>query len=47
MDDQDIKRDLKHFPFDVVDKSGKPAIHVSYKGEPRDFVHLFLRVSYI
>jgi hypothetical protein len=38
MDDQDMKRDLKHWPFKVSEKNGKPAITVAYKGEDRDFV---------
>lgn len=38
MDDRDMKRDLKHWPFRVREKSGKPAITVQYKGEDRDFV---------
>ncbi|KAJ7620567.1 heat shock protein 70 family [Mycena polygramma] len=37
MDDQDMKRDLKHWPFKVQEKNGKPAITVHYKGEERDF----------
>ncbi|KAJ7079552.1 heat shock protein 70 family [Mycena belliarum] len=37
MDDQDMKRDLKHWPFKVTEKNGKPAITVAYKGETRDF----------
>lgn len=37
MDDQDIARDIKHWPFEVREKGGKPVISVSYKGEKRDF----------
>ncbi|KAJ6619031.1 heat shock protein 70 family [Mycena sp. CBHHK59/15] len=37
MDDKDMKRDLKHWPFKVQEKNGKPAITVAYKGEDRDF----------
>ncbi|KAF7980395.1 hypothetical protein HWV62_38196 [Athelia sp. TMB] len=37
MDEADIKKDMKHFPFGVVDKGGKPAISVQYKGEQREF----------
>ncbi|KAK7029823.1 78 kDa glucose-regulated like protein [Favolaschia claudopus] len=37
MDDKDMKRDLKHWPFKVQEKNGKPAITVSYKNEERDF----------
>lgn len=38
MDDQDIARDIKHWPFEVREKGGKPVISVSHKGEKRDFV---------
>ncbi|THU93826.1 heat shock protein 70 [Dendrothele bispora CBS 962.96] len=37
MDDPDIQRDIKHWPFDVKEKGGKPVISVEYKGEKRDF----------
>ncbi|KAI0310388.1 heat shock protein 70 family [Amylostereum chailletii] len=37
MDEADMKRDIKHFPFKVVDKAGKPAVQVQYKGEQREF----------
>jgi heat shock protein 5 len=45
MDDPDMKRDLKHWPFDVLEKNGKPAIHVNYKGEARDFVSTTVLIS--
>ena len=38
MDDQDITRDMKHWPFKVTEKNGKPAITVKHKGGDRDFV---------
>jgi len=38
VDDPDVKRDMKHWPFKVTEKQGKPAITVKYKGENRDFV---------
>jgi molecular chaperone DnaK (HSP70) len=38
MDDEDIKKDMKHWPFKVTDKSGKPYITVKHKGLDRDFV---------
>ncbi|EIN05850.1 heat shock protein 70 [Punctularia strigosozonata HHB-11173 SS5] len=37
MDEPEIKRDMKHWPFKVHEKNGKPAIQITYKGEPRDF----------
>jgi heat shock protein 5 len=38
MDDLELKRDIKHFPFNIVDKGGKPAISIGYKGDTRQFV---------
>jgi molecular chaperone DnaK (HSP70) len=38
MDDLELKRDMKHFPFNIVDKGGKPAISIGYKGDTRQFV---------
>ncbi|CAN3371990.1 hypothetical protein DIURU_002502 [Diutina rugosa] len=35
--DPEVQNDMKHFPFKVVDKSGKPAIQVEYKGETKVF----------
>jgi heat shock protein 5 len=42
MDDQDIARDVKHWPFKVTEKNGKPAITVKHKGGDRDFVSYHL-----
>lgn len=36
-DEPDVKRDMKHWPFQIVDKGGKPSISVKYRGEKRDF----------
>lgn len=36
-DDPDVQRDLKHYPFKVVKKGGKPVIQVQVKGEKRTF----------
>jgi molecular chaperone DnaK (HSP70) len=41
MDDQDIARDMKHWPFTVSEKNGKPAITVNHKGANRDFVSYY------
>jgi molecular chaperone DnaK (HSP70) len=38
MDDNELKRDIKHWPFGVVDKAGKPTIQINYKSETREFV---------
>ncbi|KAK3186097.1 Hsp70 chaperone [Lecanicillium sp. MT-2017a] len=35
--DAEVQADMKHFPFKVVDKSGKPAIEVEFKGEQKTF----------
>ena len=42
MDDQDLKKDIKHWPFKVEEKNGKPAITVQYKGEIKHFVRIVL-----
>ncbi|KAI5967515.1 SSA1, partial [Candida margitis] len=36
-DDSEVQNDLKHFPFKIVDKGGKPNIQVEYKGETKVF----------
>jgi len=36
-DEPDVKRDMKHWPFQIVDKGGKPSISVKYRGEKREF----------
>ncbi|OAQ69177.1 heat shock protein [Pochonia chlamydosporia 170] len=35
--DADVQADIKHFPFKVIEKAGKPAIQVDYKNEERVF----------
>ncbi|CAI2178983.1 18431_t:CDS:2 [Funneliformis geosporum] len=35
--DQEVQSDMKHWPFKVMDKSGKPYIRVEFKGENKDF----------
>uniref|UniRef100_A0A7S0DX51 Heat shock protein 70 n=1 Tax=Hanusia phi TaxID=3032 RepID=A0A7S0DX51_9CRYP len=37
MDDSSLQADLKHFPFKVVPKDGKPHIQAEYKGENKTF----------
>ncbi|KAK0196563.1 heat shock protein 70 [Armillaria mellea] len=37
VDDPDVQKDMKHWPFKVQEKNGKPAISVQYDGETRDF----------
>lgn len=38
LDDQNVQKDIKNWPFKVVSKSGKPAIQVEFKGEKKVFV---------
>ena len=37
MDDAQLIDDMKHFPFKVADKDGKPAVFVEFKGEEKSF----------
>jgi len=36
-DDAEVQSDIKHFPFTVFNKGGKPYIRVEYKGEQKEF----------
>ncbi|KAG1756496.1 heat shock protein HSS1 [Suillus paluster] len=36
-DDAEVQSDIKHFPFVVFNKGGKPYIRVEYKGESKEF----------
>ncbi|KAG0669109.1 70-kilodalton heat shock protein [Maudiozyma exigua] len=36
-DDPEVINDAKHYPFKVVDKDGKPAVQVEFKGETKVF----------
>ena len=42
-DDPEVKRDMKHWPFKVTDKGGKPNVQVKYRGELREFVSFFVQ----
>lgn len=35
--DSEVQADMKHFPFKVVEKGGKPVIEVEFKGETKQF----------
>ncbi|KIW01980.1 hsp72-like protein [Verruconis gallopava] len=35
--DPEVQADIKHFPFKVIDKGGKPIIQVEFKGETKEF----------
>ncbi|KAF9784700.1 heat shock protein 70 family [Thelephora terrestris] len=37
VDDPEVKRDQKHWPFKITQKNGKPAISVTHRGEKREF----------
>src|SRR5260370_42532586 len=41
-DDVEVQSDLKHFPFKVLSKAGKPTIEVEYRGESKQFVSTFV-----
>ncbi|KAK7043652.1 Heat shock protein ssb1 [Paramarasmius palmivorus] len=36
-DDPDVKKDMTHWPFEVVEKDGSPLIKVNYLGEDKTF----------
>ncbi|KAI0999692.1 Endoplasmic reticulum chaperone [Podosphaera aphanis] len=36
-DDKDVQTDMKHFPFDVINKDGKPSVRVEVNGSPKTF----------
>ncbi|THU99786.1 heat shock cognate 70 [Dendrothele bispora CBS 962.96] len=36
-DDAEVQSDIKHFPFKVTNKTGKPYIEVEYRGERKEF----------
>ncbi len=35
--DAEVQADMKHFPFKVIDKAGKPQVQVEFKGETKLF----------
>ncbi|KAL1746342.1 heat shock protein HSS1 [Schizophyllum fasciatum] len=35
--DAEVQADMKHFPFKIIDKAGKPYIQVQYRGEEKEF----------
>ena len=44
-DDSEVQADIKHFPFKVFSKGGKPYVRVEYRGEEKEFVlSIFLRL---
>ena len=41
----EVQSDIKHFPFKVFDKAGKPYIRVNYRGEDKEFVSTSMAFS--
>ncbi|KAJ6550451.1 heat shock cognate 70 [Mycena vulgaris] len=39
-DDSEVQADMKHFPFIVFSKGGKPYVRVEYRGEQKEFAYL-------
>lgn len=39
-EDREVQQDIRHWPFNVVDKAGKPMIQVNHGRKLRDFVSL-------
>jgi L1 cell adhesion molecule like protein len=35
--DPEVQADMKHFPFTVLDRGGKPVVEVEFKGEKKQF----------
>ncbi|RPB26270.1 heat shock protein 70 [Terfezia boudieri ATCC MYA-4762] len=35
--DPEVQSDMKHFPFKIIDRGGKPVIQVEFKGETKTF----------
>ena len=40
-DEPELQKDMKHWPFSVVNRGGKPVISVKHHGEDREFVRTF------
>ncbi|KAJ3012409.1 70-kilodalton heat shock protein [Thoreauomyces humboldtii] len=36
-EDKEVQSDMKHWPFKVIDKGGKPIIQIEFKGETKTF----------
>ncbi|RPA84785.1 heat shock protein SSA2 [Ascobolus immersus RN42] len=36
-EDAEVQADMKHFPFKIIDKGGKPIIQIEFKGETKTF----------
>ena len=42
-DDNEVQRDRKHWPFEIVSKAGKPTIQVKHRGDIREFVSVSVK----
>jgi len=45
-DDAEVQSDIKHFPFKVISKAGKPVTEVEYRGETKQFVSILVLIQY-
>jgi len=36
-EDAEVQADMKHFPFKIIDKGGKPIVQIEFKGETKTF----------
>ena len=43
----EVQSDIKHFPFKVINRTGKPYVRVNHHGEDKEFVCLFLCVYFV
>lgn len=44
--DEDVQRDMVHWPFNVVNHNGKPSVRVTHKNQLTDFVSVQFTVLY-
>ena len=44
-DDNEVQRDRKHWPFQLLSKGGKPSIQIKHRGDLREFVSVNVSVS--
>ena len=44
-DDPEVQSDIKHFPFKVINRAGKPYISVEYRGRAKEFVSALSSVA--
>lgn len=38
LSDPEVQKDMKHWPFKVTERNGKPVVNVQYQGEAKSFV---------